>query len=298
MNHYTRKKKKPSTTRITNAMLTYRDYKPILDKPQLHRLISQTRYDYYITVYKRTFRSLFTYVLTATLLAISLTLIRSNLYAVLAPPLLVTAALLWRVNAYKRANRLLTVHDMEMLNECENEPHYKFKSNESRRRHQGVLVAFVDEAEKKKKTLEELDLEDLDESDLNLEDSDEEENDKKVKKEKKLILVGYLVYGKQMDEMETVAIKELCVSGEYRRRGVAACFVKRVARELFAEWGYRRVTFQASTFHEAMMAICERVPFITKIYTWTAYQFLPGVFDHRHVYGVDLNQLIGDVSSS
>lgn len=185
---------------------------------------------------------------------------------------------------------------MELVCQAET-PYYKFKSNESRRTNQGVLLAFVRE---KRKRLEDIDLDALDESDLDKlaaeEDSDldQQNTSDETKYDNEQNLAGYLIYGKQMDELETVAIKELCIAKDYRRRRVATCFLRKTASLLrdLNNGGYSRFTFQVSTFDHDLLQICEKKSSIVeKIYTWTAYQFLPGVYDHRNVYGLEFNKI-------
>lgn len=217
---------------------------------------------------------------------------RSNVYAVCAPPILVTMLLMWRVNAYKRVNHTYTVSDMELLSESET-AFYRFKSSDSRRMNQGVLVALMsDETEQTspEEPFRDVDLAALNESDID--ELDESELEDVLCGACEQTLVAYMIYGKQKDEHETVAIRELCVHGDYRRRRVAKCFLKKASRLLRDLGGYRRFAFQASSFDTDLTRICEaKSSVITKIYTWVAYQFLPGVFDYRTVYSIDFNQL-------
>lgn len=98
---------------------------------------------------------------------------------------------------------------MELL--CETEtPYYKFKSTESRRINQGVLVAFVQE--KKRPRIDEMELAELNESDIDeLDDSELEE----VLSGRDINLVGYLIYGKQKvqwNSLLTVYLKFIKIS--------------------------------------------------------------------------------------
>lgn len=281
--HKWKKNKPPSTEPVDDSCISIREMIST-DKYQVFKLVSDFRRDYYIGVYKQTFRSWFTYILTTLLLAVSLTFIQSKLYGICLPPLVMAVYLLFRINNYKRLNRTYTVADMELLNQVET-MYYKFKSKESRRANQGVLLAFLKE---KKPNLEDMNLSDLSESDL---DTDNDEK-KHANDEKNKILVGYLVYGKQNDELETVAIKEICVHADYRRRKIGTIFVKKACLNLFREFGYRRVTFQVSNFHAEALAACEKKSnLIHKIYTWNAFKFLPSVYDQRNVYAFNLSQL-------
>lgn len=182
---------------------------------------------------------------------------------------------------------------MELVCQAETS-YYKFKSAESRRAKQGVMLAFVRE---KRARLEDLDLNALDESELDKlvdqEDDDDDENyDGDRGFEAELNLAGYLIYGKQMDELETVAIKELCIHKDYRHRRVATCFLKKASGLLSEYANYSRLIFQTSSFDSDLLQICEKKSnFISKIYTWTAYQFLPGVYDYRSVYAIDFKKL-------
>jgi hypothetical protein len=273
------------TTPVDESCISIREMK-LSDKYAVFKHVADFRRDYYINVYKQTFRSWFTYILTGALLAVSLTFIQSKVYAICLPPLVVSVYLLFRINNYKRLNRCFTINDMEMLNQQET-LYYKFKSNELRRVNQGVLLAFY---KPKKASLADLNLSDLSESDL---DTDNEERDDEYSKsEKNKVLVGYLIYGKQNDELETVAIKEICIGKDFRRRRIATCFIKKACLNLFREFDYRRVTFQVSNFHTEALVACEKkANLVNNIYSWNAYQFLPSIFDKRNVYAFNLSQL-------
>lgn len=269
------KPKNPSdTSPINEAQISIRDMKDS-DKYDLIRIISDFRRDYYINVYKKTFQNLFTYAITGCLLAVSLSLVDMK-YVSVVPPLIVTMFLIWKVSRYKRLNRNYNINEMELLNQTET-IYYKFKSTESRRMNQGVLVACL----KEDKPIEELDLDSLDLSDFDTDCSDFEEK----LKEKNKKLVAYMIYGKQKDELETVCIKEMCVHRDYRRRKIATYFIKKASLNLFKAFGYRRVTFQTSTFNIEAEKMCHKYTsnLLTKIYSWTAYLFVPTVSDERTV---------------
>lgn len=274
--------KKIDTTPIDDSKLSIRELKNN-DKYDLFKIVGDFRRDYYINVYKQTFRSWFTYSVTAVLLATSLTFINSKMSGICLPPLIVTVFLLWKVNRYRKMNRNLNGNDLELLNQ--NESIYcKFKSTEARRKNQGVLLAFL----KENKSLEELDLDDIDLSDLDTDNSDPEERIN----EKNKRLVGYLVYGKQNDELETVCIKEICIDKDYRKRKIATHFIRRASTTIFKTLGYRRVTFVLSNFHTEAFKGCEKHSnLVNKLYSWTAYRFVPGVTDERSSHAFNISQL-------
>lgn len=278
-----RKSKKPvDTTPIDENKFSIREMKTT-DKYALFRIISEFRKDYYIGVYKLAFRSWFTYFTTGVLLALSLSFINS--ISGFFPPLIITLFLLWKVNRYKKLNHLLTVNDMEMLNQSESE-YFRYKSIDSRRSNQGVILAFLKE---KKDIMDIQSLDDLLDSDLDTStNSDDSDNEEKYKK-----LVGYLVYNKQKDEMETVCIKEICIDKDYRRRRIATHFLRKVCLNVFRPYGYRRVTFTLSSFHTDLTYICthRKSHIFKKIYTWIAFRFVPYVVDERSVFSLDIDQI-------
>ncbi|CAF0767004.1 unnamed protein product [Brachionus calyciflorus] len=280
------KKSKPTkpiqTTPINESQLIIRDMKSD-DKYDLIKIVSDFRREYYISVYRKVFRSWFTYAVTGLLLAISLSLVSSKMFGLCLPPLIVTVYLIWNVNRYKRANQNFNINEMELLNQTET-IYYKFKSLEQRRINQGVLVAFL----KEEKSIDDIDLDDIDISDFNTDDSDIEE--KLADKNKKL--VAYLIYGKQKDELETVCIREICVQKDYRRRKIASLFVKKACLNLFKTYGYRRITFQVSNFNTEADKVCSKyMGLINKIYSWSAYTFVPGVCDERTIFAFSINDL-------
>lgn len=273
---------KVSTKPIKDVQLSIRDFKNE-DKYHMIRIISDFRRDFYINVYKSVFRCWFTYAITGLILSLSLTIFSSKMFGMCLPPLLVTIYLMWRVNRYKKSSRNYNINEMELLNQTET-IYYKFKSDESRRINQGVIVAFL----KEQKSIEEIDIEDIDISDF---DSDLSDFENKIN-EKNKKLVAYLVYGKQKDELETVCIKEICVNRDYRRRKIAHYFVKKVSMNIFRPLGYRRVTFQVSTFNSEAKLACSKYDLLfIKIYTWSAFKFVPGVNDERTVFAFSINDL-------
>ena len=300
-------KKAPKKPAIDSADLTIRELKHN-DKYDMFHLVGDFRKAYYITIYKLVFRSWFTYVTSGILLGLSMSLMSSSLFSICLPPIIITLFLLWKVNRFKRMNYLPNVNDMEEINQVETSA-FKFKSNESRRINQGVLIVFAKDESK------------MVDNDLLLdydEDDDEEAEDEEAKSgraakaarlrramnpnrklfepnERNRKLVGYLVYAKQKDELETVCIKELCIHADYRQRKVATNFLRRACENIFQTYGYRRVTFQVSSFHRELKQICakkEEESLLNKIWSWTAYEFVPGVKDERVVYNFDIAKLV------
>ena len=280
------------------------------DKYELFRIVNEYRRDFYINVYKVVFRSWFTYACTGLLLAASLATISSKSVGFFMPPVLVAIGLLWQISVYKRANRHLTVNEMEMMNLTTSGD--KFKTSDARRAHQGVLLVFL----KQSKLYDDLDLSEFDlldsGSDSSSDDSDssvekqqqqqQQQQQQKKKKEDKLPrakLIGYMVYGKQSDELETVCIKELCIDKDYRQRRVASQFIRRVCINVFRSYGYRRVCFQVSNLNEDTRfvlknksAACKSsLELLKRVYSWIAFDFVPGVCDERTVYTIDLAKL-------
>ena len=66
--------KKLNTEPIDDSMLSIREMKSS-DKPSLANIINNSKRDYYVNIYRFTFRSWFTYLTVACLLAVSLSLI-------------------------------------------------------------------------------------------------------------------------------------------------------------------------------------------------------------------------------
>ena len=287
-----------------NADLTIREMRHN-DKYELFSIVADFRKTYYINIYKSVFRSWFTYVTTGLLLGLSLSLLSSSMVTVCLPPLIVTLFLLWKVNRYKRMNHLPNVNDLELLNQVESF-NYKFKSVDSRRMNQGVLLML---AKVERKSLATGGGGDSDEivldSDLESDYEDlspETSRSKKFKKkmssqalsgpDKGKRIVGYLVYSKQRDELETVCVKELCIHSDFRQRKIATNFLKRACLNVFQVYGYRHVCFQVSNYHQEAMRICAKKPsLIKKIYSWVAYVFIPGVSDERTVYSINIGSI-------
>ncbi len=217
------KKRNANKSPIDDSKLSIREMKST-DKYELFKLVSDFHHSYYINVYRTVFRSWFTYGITVLFLGLSLTFINSKTSAFFLPPLIMTMFLLWKVTRYKKINRLLNVNEMEMLNQNES-IYFKYKNAEQRRTNQGVLLAFLKE-DKLPLDFDNIDLDNLNESDLNT-DSDDEDLEKNKK------LIGYLIYNKQKDELETVAIREICIHSDYRERRVATNLLRRICINVF-----------------------------------------------------------------
>lgn len=287
---------------IDDAKLFVRELKHN-DKYELFKIVSDFRHAHYINVYKTVFRSWFTYGVTVLFLSLSLAFLSSKTPAFFLPPLFISIYLLWKVSRYKKLNANLTVNDLELFNQKDSFSN-KFKTTEQRKLNQGVVCIFVKESKFDDADLEEYDLDDLNESDFD-DDSDSDEIERNRK------LIGYLVYKKQKDEAETVAILEMCIHSEYRQRRVASNFMRKVSESVFSLYGYRRVAFQVSSFHLDLTAVLKRLmknigsspscsstsssssqqSGVHKIYTWNAFTFVPGVIDERAVYMIDIAKI-------
>lgn len=290
-----RRNKKLITTPIDESKLSIREMKTS-DKYDIFPMMNTFRRDYYINVYKCCFRSWFSYGVTGVFLALSLTFIQSSIYSVCLPPVMVTLYVMWKVRIYKSMNRLFTINDMEQINQTESSM-AKFKSTDSRRLNQGVYLAFL----KDKKSLDDLDnIDDILNCDFEDIDSDDLDDDKdgtkletkinELKKNKKL--VGYLIYNKQKDELETVCIKEICIDKDYRKRKIATHFIRRVCSNVFKTYGYKRVCFNVSSFHTDTMKICnKKANLITKVYSWAACTLVPLVVDERTAFSIDISKI-------
>lgn len=293
--YQTQRNRKPVTTPIDDSKLSIREYKPS-DKYDVFPIMNTFRRDYYINVYKTCFRSWFAYGITGVFLAISLSLIQSSIYSVCLPPVIVTLYVMWKVRVYKSINRLFNINDVDMINQLESQL-AKYRTADSRRQNQGVYLAFLRE----KKSLDDLDsLEEILNCDLDDIESDDLDDDKDgsklenkinvLKKNKKL--VGYLIYNKQKDELDTVCIKELCIDKDYRKRKIATNFVRRICQNVFKAYGYKRVCFNVSTFHtEALKIANKKTNLFTKMYTWIACKLIPLVEDERSFFTLDLSKI-------
>ena len=189
---------------------------------------------------------------------------------------------------------------MELLNQTQS-AFFTYKTVESRREHQGVLLAYLKE---RNFDLIDSDLEEIfDDSDGNLSDlaleSDDEmtlDHDSKSKS-----LVAYMIYSKQRDEPHTVCIKEMCVASAYRRRRVGDAFLRKVCAEHFkAAFGFKTCTFNVSSFHwDAMASLNKKTRtkanesgVIKRDYCWSEYKFVPGVRDERTMYHFDIDEFL------
>lgn len=101
-----------------------------------------------------------------------------------------------------------------------------------------------------------------------------------------------MAYAKQRDELETVSIKEICIHKDYRQRKICSKFIRRMYNSVFRTYGFRRVTFIASNFHQELtIAIKKKSSIIRNIQSWTAWTLVPGVIDERTVYAFNMTKL-------
>ncbi len=103
-----------------------------------------------------------------------------------------------------------------------------------------------------------------------------------------------MVYAKERDALETVCIKEICIHKDYRQRGVAKIFLRRMCNNVFRTYGYSRVCFTASNFHATLDKILKKKTdskLIKNIQSWKAWGILPGINDQRTVYTLDISDL-------
>jgi hypothetical protein len=302
-----RKRKGPiDRSPIDENKLTIRELRAT-DRQVVHKIASDYHRDFYISIYKRSFRSWFTYALTGLMLAMSVYFLNSTIYGLCLPPIVMTVFLLWRVGKYKRTNWCLNINEMEMLNQTESKL-FKHKSVEARRRNQGVLVALLSEDSAKDKLKRKFMSKDFDLMNLNKAELDEvsysddeadlsstsSDNDKDEEAEnmKNRQIVGYLIYTKHKDELETVSIRDICVDRDYRKRGVAKYFIKKACLNVFKNNGCARVTFNVSNFHSEASQACEKKSsYVHKIYSWTAFFFILGVCDVRNTYSFNIDQV-------
>jgi hypothetical protein len=221
-----------------------REYK-IDDKMSLFRILNEYRREFYVNVYKKCFKSYFTYGFTGLLMGIIYSIFNNSTLTLFLPPLIITVYLLYRVSQYRGGyNRHFNIHDIENLALC--------SSNIRRRQNQGVQV---------------------------LEYQDE--------------IIGYCIYMRQKDELETVCLKEICIKNEFRKRKIATYFVDYLCKNIFKNFAYKRVTFTVSDlFHYEANYVCNKKnEYIKKIYSWKLFLFVPGVVDIRSVYGINFNDI-------
>ncbi len=103
-----------------------------------------------------------------------------------------------------------------------------------------------------------------------------------------------MVYAKERDALETVCIKEICIHKDYRQRGVAKSFLRRMCNNVFRTYGYSRVCFTASNFHGVLVTVLKKKTeskLVKNIQSWTAWSILPGVSDERTVYSFNISDL-------
>jgi hypothetical protein len=103
-----------------------------------------------------------------------------------------------------------------------------------------------------------------------------------------------LVYGKERDVFDTVQIKEIVITSDYRHRKVASNFIQRMCNNVFRTYGYTRVSFTISNFHfDVNKILAKKEKLVKKIQSWPAWSLLPGVTDERTIYTFlikDLNE--------
>lgn len=93
--------------------------------------------------------------------------------------------------------------------------------------------------------------------------------------------------------LDTVQIKEIVITDDYRQRKVATNFLKRMCNDVFRTYGYTRVSFTVSNFHfDVSKILVKKEKLVKKIQTWTAWSLLPGVTDQRTIYTFKINDLI------
>ena len=180
-------------------------------------------------------------------------------------------------------NRTFNSGELEMLMQNE-APSFKYKSSAVRRINQGVYLAFL----KQEKSIDDYDLDELD-TDM---DTSSDEEAKSQSDDKNKTLVGYLVYTKQRDELDTVCLKEICIHKDFRQRSIAKNFVRRVCQNVFRDYGYKRVVYTASSFHTELTTISKAKPnLVKKICSWITWTLVPGVHDERTVYAFEIDKL-------
>jgi hypothetical protein len=217
--------------------LEIRDYK-LADKCSLFQILNEYRRDFYISVYKKCFKSWFSYVFTSIIMAICYVVFEKHIVTLFSAPLIITTYVLYKVNTYRKQFRMLTISDIE-----------KYAADASlstkRKQNQGVYVCLIDDK-----------------------------------------LLGYCVYVKEIDEENTVRIKEMCVAKESRRNGIGKKFFKQLYDEVFEPFKFKKIVFTFSHFNEEMQAYCVKHNLI-QTDCWQIYYFLPGVVDKRIAYSIE-----------
>ena len=196
---------------------------------------------------------------------------------------------------------------MELLNQTKS-AYFTYATQEARRSHQGVLLAYVKERNYDlfgDSDLEELFDEDSDVDDALLESDDDEMTLDHETKSK--TLVAYMIYSRERDatttdtdtgttkSKDTVCIRELCVSSAYRKRRVAECFLRNVCETHFRAFAFKKCSFQVSSFHvDAMAALTrKKSPGMAKrAYCWKEFKFVPGVCDERTMFHFDIDEFL------
>ena len=215
------------------------------DKMSLFRILNEYRREFYVNVYKKCFKSYFTYAFTGLLMAIIYSIFSNSTLTIFLPPLIITVYLLYKVSRYRSGyNRQFNIYDIENLVLC--------SSNLKRRQNQGVFVLEFEEE-----------------------------------------IIGYCIYMRQKDELETVCLKEICIKKEFRKRKIATYFIDYLCKNIFKPYSYRRVTFTVSDlFHAEANSVCaKKNEYIKKIYSWRLFNFVPGVADIRSVYGISFDDI-------
>jgi hypothetical protein len=107
------------------------------------------------------------------------------------------------------------------------------------------------------------------------------------------ILIGYCVYLKDTNHLETVTIKEMFILKEYRKQCVAKTFMESLCKKHFINFGYKNLNFILSCFHQNAMEFCSKnIDLVKKQSSWIGFAFLPGVCDERSSYMVNFNRII------
>jgi hypothetical protein len=223
------------TDTLDLCRLEIREYKSS-DKCNLFKILNEYRRDFYISVYKKCFKSWFAYAFTAVVMSICYLVFEKHIVTLFAAPLMVTTYVLYRVNRYRQECRMLTINDIE-----------KYALDQSglkRKKNQGVYVCSLDDK-----------------------------------------LLAYCVYIKEIDEDNTVRIKEICVSKESRKNGIGKYFFKHLYDHVFKACKLTNIVFTFSMFNEETNAYCLRHN-LTQTDCWQVFSFLPGVADKRVSYSI------------
>lgn len=106
-------------------------------------------------------------------------------------------------------------------------------------------------------------------------------------------LIGYCVYLKDTNNLETVTVKEFFIMKECRRQYVAKTFMENLCKKHFINFGYKKLNFILSSFHQNATEFCSKnVDLVKKQSSWIGFTFLPGVCDERVSYVLNFNRII------